>query len=172
MKKIEYVDIYDRNKNKTGKIKIRNIDSYEDGEYIIGVQLVIFNNNNEILITKRSNTKKVLPGKWECNGGAIDSGETSIQGLEREIREELGIILNINKVKLFKTVINEEEHVIKDIYLYRENYDISSLEFTDNEVSDAKFVSINKYMDMFNSGEIVYNINFDDKDYMEAIRLI
>ena len=172
MKKIEYVDIYDRNKNKTGKIKIRNIDSYEDGEYIIGVQLVIFNNNDEILITKRSNTKKVLPGKWECNGGAIDACETSIQGLEREIREELGIILNINKVKLFKTVINEEEHVIKDIYLYRENYDISSLEFTDNEVSDAKFVSINKYMDMFNSGEIVYNINFDDKDYMEAIRLI
>ena len=50
MKKPEYVDIYDRNKNRTGKIKIRNIDSYEDGEYIIGVQLVIFNNNNENIL--------------------------------------------------------------------------------------------------------------------------
>ena len=54
MRKIEYVDIYDRNKNKTGITKIRHVDAFEDGEYIIGVQLVLFNKNNEILITKRS----------------------------------------------------------------------------------------------------------------------
>ena len=49
MSKVEYVDIYDRNKNKTGMTKIRHVDTLEDGEYIIGVQLVILNENNEIL---------------------------------------------------------------------------------------------------------------------------
>lgn len=170
--KEEYVDIYDRNKNKTGIVKKRNVDTYEDGEYIIGVQLVIFNEKNEILITKRSNTKKVLPGKWECNGGAIAAGESPTEGLEREIREELGIKINMGKLFFFKTVINDEKHNIKEIYLYKENINLDSLIFLDEEVSDAKYVSIDEYMEMFNNGDIVYNVNFDDNDYIKAIELL
>ena len=36
MENTEYVDIYDRNKNKTGIKKIRHIDTLDDGEYIFG----------------------------------------------------------------------------------------------------------------------------------------
>ena len=172
MRKIEYVDIYDRNKNKTGITKIRHVDTYEDGEYIIGVQLVLFNKNNEILITKRSDRKKVLPGKWECNGGAIKAGETPIEGLEREISEELGIVLDRKKVIYYKNVIDDDRHNIKDIFLYKDNIDINILSFSDNEVSEAKYVSIDEYMDMFNSGDIVYNVDFNDEDYLQAIKLI
>ena len=172
MRKIEYVDIYDRNKNKTGITKIRHVDAYEDGEYIIGVQLVLFNKNNEILITKRSDRKKVLPGKWECNGGAIDAGETPIEGLEREISEELGIVLDRKKIIYYKNVIDDDRHSIKDIFLYKDNIDINILSFSDNEVSEAKYVSIDEYMDMFNSGDIVYNVDFNDKDYLQDIKLI
>ena len=172
MTKTEYVDIYDRNKNKTGITKIRHVDTYTDGEYIIGVQLILFNKNNEILITKRSDTKKLLPGKWECNGGAIDAGETPIEGLEREIYEELGIKLDKNKVIYYKTVIDDDRHNIKDIYLYKNNIDINNLVFTDNEVSDAKYVNIDEYMKMFNNEEIVYNVDFNDKDYFKAIEMI
>lgn len=172
MSKVEYVDIYDRNKNKTGIKKIRHVDTFEDGEYIIGVQLVILNENNEILVTKRSDTKKVLPGKWECNGGAIDAGETPIEGLKREIWEELGIKIDKNKLVFFKTVIKDEKHNIKDIYLYKENININSLKFLDEEVSDAKYVSIDEYMEMFNAGDIVYNVDFDANDYQRAIQLL
>ncbi len=169
---IEYVDIYDRNKNKTGKIKIRHQDKLEENEYIIGVQLIILNKNNEILITKRSNTKMVLPGKWECNGGAIAAGETPIEGLEREISEELGIVLDKNKIKYYKTVIDDDKHNIKDIFVYKDNIDINSLKFSDNEVSDAKYVSIDEYMDMFTSGDIVYNVDFIDEDYFQIMKMI
>ena len=172
MKKIEYVDIYDRNKNKTGITKVRHVDTYEDGEYIVGVQLTIFNSNNEILITKRSEEKMILPGKWECNGGAIDAGETPVLGLEREICEELGIKIDRNKLIFFKTVIDDDKHNIKDIYLYKDDIDINSLNFADNEVIDAKYVSIDEYMKMFHSGDIVYNVGFDDKDYERAIQLL
>ena len=37
----EEVDIYDENKNKTGRTKIRHKDNLEKGEYIIGVQAII-----------------------------------------------------------------------------------------------------------------------------------
>lgn len=171
-KQKEYVDIYDRNKNKTGIIKERCIDTYKDGEYIIGVQLVILNENNEILITKRSNTKMILPGKWECNGGAIATGETPIEGLEREIYEELGIKIDRNKAIFYKTVVKDDTHIIKDVYLYKENIDINSLNYLDGEVVDAKYVSISEYMEMFNSGDIVYNVDFDDSDYQKAIQMV
>lgn len=172
MNKIECVDIYDRNKNKTGIKKIRHVDTYEDGEYIIGVQLVLFNKNNEILITKRSDTKEVIPGKWECNGGAIVAGETPIEGLEREIREELGIDLDRNKIVFYKSVIDDNRHNIKDIFIYKDDIDINSLNYSNDEVSAAKYVSIDKYMDMFNSGDIVYNVDFNDEDYNKAIKMI
>ena len=172
MSKVEYVDIYDRNKNKTGIKKIRHVDKFEDGEYIVGVQLVILNENNEILITKRSDTERVLPGKWECNGGAIEAGEAPIDGLEREISEELGIKINRNKLVYFKTVIDDARQNIKEIYLYKENIDINSLNFCDHEVSEAKYVSIDEYMKMFNNGDIVYNVNFDKDDYNKVIELL
>ncbi len=172
MNKKEYIDIYDRNKNKTGKIKIRHKDELEENEYNIGVQLVILNQNNEILITQRSKNKMVLPGKWECNGGAIDAGETPIEGLEREIREELGIVLDREKIKYYKTVIKDDKHNIKDIFIYKDNIDINNLEFSDNEVSAAKYVTIEEYMDMFNAEEIVYNVDFNDEDYIQVIKLI
>ena len=170
--KTEYVDIYDRNKNKTGKTKIRFKDILEDNEYTIGVQLIIFNQNNEILITKRSNTKMVLPGKWECNGGAIEAGETPVEGLIREIKEELGINVNTDKLIFLKTVIKDKKHHMKEVYLYKDNIDINDLRFSDNEVIAAKYVSIDEYMKMFNAGEIVYNVDFDIKDYKKAIELI
>ena len=172
MKKIEYVDIYERDKNKTGITKIRHVDTYEDGEYIIGVQLILFNKNNEILITKRSNTKKLLPGKWECNGGAIDRGETPIEGLEREIKEELGITLDREKTIYYKTVIDDDRHNIKDIFVYKDDVDINSLSFSDNEVIDAKYVTIDEFMNMFNSGDIVYNVDFNKDDYIKIIERI
>lgn len=51
MKKIEVVDMYDENKNKTGNTKIRHQDTLERGEYIIGVQAIIIKSNKQILIS-------------------------------------------------------------------------------------------------------------------------
>ena len=73
MQQQEIVDIY--NANKTGKTKIRHKDVLEAGEYIIGIQAIIINSNKQILISQRSQTKEKLPLKWECNGGALLSGE-------------------------------------------------------------------------------------------------
>lgn len=54
----ELVDIYDKNKNKTGKIKVRHKDTLEVGEYVIGIQAIIMNSNNQILISQRSEQKE------------------------------------------------------------------------------------------------------------------
>ena len=49
---IEYVDIYDKLKHNTGKVKIRH-EILNDGEYTLGVQAAIINSLHQILISKR-----------------------------------------------------------------------------------------------------------------------
>lgn len=166
----EMIDIYDENKNKTGKSKVRHKEALEEGEYVIGVQAIIINSNKQILITQRSELKEKEPLKWECNGGALLAGENVIDGLIREMHEELGIKLQKEKAVFLKTA--KEGHRFKEIYLFNEDIEIDELEFADGEVLSAKWVNIEEYMNMFNCGEIVYNVDFDDKDYERCLELL
>lgn len=52
--------------------------------------------NEKILICQRS-AKMKLPMKWEFPGGKIELGESKEECLKREIKEELGIEVNIDK---------------------------------------------------------------------------
>ncbi len=51
---------------------------------------VIINQNEEILIAKRSKDQH-QGNKWEFPGGKVESNETSQEALRREISEELGV---------------------------------------------------------------------------------
>ena len=86
----EFWDIYDAKKNKTGIVAERGVYKFKKGEYHIVVTGIIINSNGEILITKRAEHKR-HGGLWECNGGSILKGETSIQGMIRELKEEIGV---------------------------------------------------------------------------------
>lgn len=82
----ELVDVYDKNKNMTGKIIKRNdINLLNDDEYIITVHCFIINSLNQILLTQRSLSKN-RGGKWEETHGGLKSGETSILGMQRELK--------------------------------------------------------------------------------------
>ena len=170
MDNMDIVDIYDENKNKTGKTIIRHKETLEEGEFIVGVQAIIINSNKQILISQRSEFKDKLPLKWECNGGALLSGEDVIDGLIREIYEELGIKLQRDKAIFLKTAKNN--HRFKEIYLFEYDIEIKNLKYTDGEVINAKWVDINEFMNMFNNGEIVYNVDFNEKDYEECLLLL
>ena len=61
--KLDAIDIYDKNKEKTGKIKIRYIDSLKNDEFALAVKAIIINSNHNILISKRALNKKIDPGR-------------------------------------------------------------------------------------------------------------
>ncbi len=50
--------------------------------------------NIEILIVKRQTQRKLYPGQWECGGGQVRAGENFSEAIKRQIREELGIIVD------------------------------------------------------------------------------
>ena len=88
---MEYWDIYDSNKNRTGRLIKRNDWCLKDGEYHLSVLGVVARPDGRYLITKRVMTKAWAPGWWEVSGGAAQAGEESYDAVLREVREETGL---------------------------------------------------------------------------------
>ena len=88
---MEYWDIYDANKKRTGRLMKRNDWCLKDGEYHLSVLGVVARPDGRYLITKRVMTKAWAPGWWEVSGGAAQAGEESYDAVLREVREETGL---------------------------------------------------------------------------------
>lgn len=172
----ELWDIYDENRNKTGKIAERGITKLEKGkEYHVAVTGIIINSKNEILISQRAEHKP-LPLQWECNGGSILSGETSLEGILRELKEELGLEFSKKEAIFLKEIKKDEllssrNSYFKDLWLFRRDIDIEDVKFADGEAIATKWVSIDEFMRMYNDGEIVETVDFNLEDYNKAINL-
>lgn len=65
-------------------------------DYIgVGVGAMIFNDQGEILLARRAQAAKNECGCWECPGGGVEFGETMLQAVKREVREELDVEIKI-----------------------------------------------------------------------------
>lgn len=58
----------------------------------------LIQNQGAYLLCKMPSDRGVFPGQWALSGGGLEPGETIEDGLRREIREELGERLVIEKV--------------------------------------------------------------------------
>lgn len=57
---------------------------------------IITNSKNEILACQR-NSMTSLPGKWEFPGGKIETNESKKSAIIREIKEELGVTIEVER---------------------------------------------------------------------------
>ena len=104
IEKQELVDIYTANRIKTGKVINRSDKKkLNENEYTLAVHCWIINSKKEILITQR-NLNLNRGGMWEDTHGGVKSGETSIEGMKRELKEELGLEIDDNELILVKTL--------------------------------------------------------------------
>lgn len=72
---------------------------------------LIISQNGQILVAQRSLSMH-LPLKWEFPGGKVEPDETAEDGLIREIREELGVEIQILK-KMLPSVYDQGKQVIR-----------------------------------------------------------
>src|SRR3989338_2555813 len=77
-----------------------------------------FDGVEKLFVPKRADTKKFLPGVFELPGGHVDFGENPVDGLKREILEELGMRANIGDPFYVFTYTNDVKgsHSIEVIY--------------------------------------------------------
>lgn len=94
---MELWDIYDAQKQKTGRTMKRNDWCLKEGEYHLTVLGVIARPDGKFLITQRVMTKSWAPGWWEVSGGGVIAGESSREAVLREIKEETGLDVSQSK---------------------------------------------------------------------------
>lgn len=62
-------------------------------QFLVGVTGIIFNERNEILLFKHTYRSH----QWSLPGGYLKSGEHPREALEREIKEESGLVVSIDE---------------------------------------------------------------------------
>lgn len=150
---MEYWDIYDINRKKTGKTMVRG-DDFPDGAYHLVVHICIFNAEGEMLIQQRQPFKEGWPNMWDISvGGSAIAGDTSQKAAEREVREELGIEIDLKGVRPHLTI--NFDRGFDDIYLIEKNVDISELRLQPEEVQNVKWAGRKEILSMIEKGEFI-----------------
>lgn len=169
--KEERWDIYNIDKEKTGETILRNSDQrLKENQYHLVCSIMFVNSDNKILITQRSSIKKSFAMKWEIIGGSCLEFESSIDGIIREVNEEVGISINKKDLKLLKTVKNHEKKYIKDIYICYKKIMDKKIKFVDNEAQNFKWISINEFVEMKEKELFIPTIDIDLNDFCYEIQ--
>lgn len=90
------------------------------------------------------------------------TGETSKQGIITEIKEELGINVIEQNIKLLKTIKTKDDFV--DIYYLREDIDIKKIKIQKEEVENVKWATIDEI------NELIKNEDFSES-HIEFFKL-
>lgn len=148
----EIWDLLDEKGQKTGKTMQKG-QSIPDGFFHPGADIWILNSENKIFIQKRSPKKKLSPNVWAMTGGSTIQGETSLQTIERETLEELGIKLNLENVEFVKRF--REDKVFIDTYFIRQNIDLNDIVMQEDEVCDVKWASFEEIDELVKNGQFI-----------------
>lgn len=147
----EYVDLYDKNKNLLNEKTFREKGKkaiVSKGKYTIVVLAIIYNSGGEVLFQKTSTRKK---GLVALPGGHVAAGQTSFEGIQDELKEEMNLDIQKEDILYIKTY--KYDYAFKDVYYIKKDIDIKSLSFQEDEVEEAFYLSENE----------VYNLIEDNK---------
>lgn len=143
---MELVDLYDENRLPLGRTAERSAQK-GPGEYRMVVHVCVFDRRGRLLIQRRARSKYIFPNLWDVSvGGGVDAGETSRQGAEREVREELGIPLDLSGLRPVVTV--NFDGGFDDFYLLIRDWSLKDLTLQQEEVQAVRWASLEEVLDL------------------------
>ena len=88
---------------------------------MIGVKAVITNNINQVLVLREAKYDEgTNEGKWDVPGGRINPEEPILFALQREVREESGLEIEVNQLlgvaESFPVIKSETCHIVRIYY--------------------------------------------------------
>ena len=141
MEEPERRDLYDENRILTGETILKG-EEIPNGKYIVVVLIYIQNSEGKFLIQKRSQRKN---GKYATTGGHPKSGETSIQGIITEVKEEIGLDIKPQELQLYYSGKSKFEKVFwDDYYIKMDIPNINEMKLQEDEVSSVHWFSIDE----------------------------
>lgn len=168
LKKWQFYKTYKKgnNGNKIYQNRISQKSELNQSDYLGGVSCFVLDENGNILIEKRGNTK-ITAGEIDLCSGHIDNNETPTQAMIREYVEELhkGDINEqeqarneaINKLKkldeldlVFKNKGNERKFFIQ---FYVMKTELNKLTIQKEEISDIEWIPMEKVFELIREGK-------------------
>ena len=158
---MEQFDIYNAQKEKIGKLGRRGIDLPKD-EFRFVVTVIIFNEiGDKVLIQKRQASKSSWANMWDFTaGGGVLAGETLQQAAERELFEEMGIVLDLSKTSSRLTVSFYEGW--DEIFIVKKDINLDKLKLQIEEVADAMWVTHQELSNLLANGNFIPYIYTDN----------
>lgn len=133
---MELLDIVDEKGNYTGEVVERSV---ADKLNLLHYEVIFIpvNDKKQILLQKRSKNKKYYPDKLAFCSGLVISKETLEDAVIRESKEELGIIVDKNDLKILEENVN-----MTRFYYFYCNKKESEFKIQKSELSDIKWYDI------------------------------
>ncbi len=151
---MEYNDIYDSERRLTGKTHLRGT-SWKRGEYGLVACVWVHDGRGRLLLTKRA-PEKTFPGTWENSGGAVKAGETSIQAVVRELREETGIQAKPEEFELIDSGKDGNTHF--DYYCLKKAVPLEKIVLLPGETVDARWATFSQVHQLIREKKMCYVI--------------
>ena len=102
----------------------------------------------EYLFQHRSKFLKGNPDKWDVSaGGHVNLGESEIDGMVREAREEIGANLEKDKLEFAASFLRWKVCVV--LYFYDWTDRVDDFKFNDQEVEEVKWVKYSELEDFW-----------------------
>ncbi|MFA6160496.1 MAG: NUDIX domain-containing protein [Parcubacteria group bacterium] len=143
----ELLDIVDENNILTGESALRS-KIHSQGIWHRTVHIYFFRVNKgkiELLIHLRSKFKDSAPNTWDTRfGGHIKAGSTIEEGVRTELREEIGLNIDMQNLLEGDWQMNEKmpNREFSKMYFFKYDGDLVDLKFNDGEVQEIKWMSI------------------------------
>ena len=147
---VEYNDIYDRNRNLTGRLHQRGT-VWNPGEFGLVVCVWVYDGRGHFLLTRRAPGKS-FAGTWENSGGAAKAGETSLQAIARELFEETGIRAAEEEFELLDT--DRDKNTFYDFYCLKREVSLKDIVLLPGETDGVQWASYGKVHWMIRTGKI------------------
>ena len=146
---MELWDLYDKDRTPLHRTHPRGTPLPE-GAYHVAVIVVVVNSKGQVLLTRRAPEKDACPGWWENTGGSVLAGDTSLQAIQRELREETGIRVQPQELTLLGTECLPR--VFLDIYAVKKPVLLSQLVFQPGETDAAQWMDFSQWRDLAGKG--------------------
>ncbi len=149
---MELLDLYDDNGKVTGKTIVRGDKSakVEPTEHIALATIFIENSEGKFLIQKTSKEKGDV---FSTTGGHVDSGETPLDTIIRETKEEIGVSIDSDEIEEYGYMMFDMP--LRFIFYVKKDIDVSNIQLQKEEVDYVKYMSVEEIQDLIKSGQML-----------------
>lgn len=141
-------DLYNKNSEKT-ELTYYKGDKIPNGYYPMVVMIAIENSKHEFLMQKRVPEKG---GDWGVTGGHPKSGETPLEGIITEVKEELDFNIPKDIIQEFNRGCDGSDCYV--MYYANIDLEIDKLNIQKEELTEVRWFSIDELNTMVEKNEL------------------